>query len=48
MGADYYTTNEHILMPDGKTTGSGEIYGYYVITRQYYQRYPLPPPNTNG
>jgi beta-glucosidase len=42
MGTDYYMTNEHILKPDGNTIGSGEIYGYYVITRQYYDRYRLP------
>ncbi len=42
MGTDYYTTNEHILKPDGTTIGAGEIYGYYVITRQYFDRYRLP------
>jgi beta-glucosidase/6-phospho-beta-glucosidase/beta-galactosidase len=42
MGTDYYVTNEHILRPRGRTVGSGEIYGYYVITRQYYDRYRVP------
>ena len=42
MGTDYYITNEHILMPDGTTIGAGEVYGYYVITRQYYERYRIP------
>jgi hypothetical protein len=42
MGTDYYITNEHILREDGTTIGSGEIYGYYVITRQYFDRYRLP------
>lgn len=42
MGTDYYVTNEHVLQRDGKTIGSGEIYGYYVITRQYYDRYRVP------
>jgi len=42
MGTDYYITNEHVLNPDGRTTGSGDIYGYYVITRQYYDRYRVP------
>jgi beta-glucosidase/6-phospho-beta-glucosidase/beta-galactosidase len=42
MGTDYYITNEHILRPDGKTVGAGEVYGYYVITRQYYERYRVP------
>jgi hypothetical protein len=42
MGTDYYITNEHIIRDDGTTIGAGEIYGYYVITRQYYERYHLP------
>jgi beta-glucosidase/6-phospho-beta-glucosidase/beta-galactosidase len=42
MGNDYYVTNEHLVYPDGKTEPSGEIFGYYVITHQYYSRYRLP------
>ncbi len=42
MGNDYYVTNEHLVHEDGRVTGSGEVFGYYVITRQYYQRYRLP------
>jgi len=42
LGTDYYVTNEHVLLRDGRTIGSGDIYGYYVITRQYYERYRLP------
>lgn len=42
MGNDYYVTNEHLVYPDGMTQASGEIFGYYVITRQYYDRYRLP------
>ncbi len=42
MGNDYYVTNEHIVHPDGRTQASGEIFGYYVITYQYYRRYRLP------
>jgi len=42
MGNDYYITNEHLVHPDGKTQASGEIFGYYVITNQYYKRYRLP------
>jgi beta-glucosidase/6-phospho-beta-glucosidase/beta-galactosidase len=43
MGNDYYVTNEH-MVPPGKApiTMSGEIFGYYVITEQYYERYHLP------
>src|SRR5690606_17686987 len=42
MGTDYYITNEHIIKTDGKSIGAGDVYGYYVITRQYYDRYHLP------
>lgn len=42
MGNDYYVTNEHVVYADGRTEGSGEIFGYYVITHQYYNRYKLP------
>ncbi len=42
MGNDYYVTNEHIVHPDGSTEASGEIFGYYVITKQYFNRYKLP------
>jgi beta-glucosidase/6-phospho-beta-glucosidase/beta-galactosidase len=42
MGNDYYVTNEHLVHPDGSTQASGEIFGYYVITSQYYRRYKLP------
>src|SRR4029079_8529214 len=39
---DYYVTNEHLLKPDGTTVSSGEFFGYYVIAKQYYERYSLP------
>jgi beta-glucosidase/6-phospho-beta-glucosidase/beta-galactosidase len=42
MGNDYYVTNEHVVYPDGRTEAAGEIFGYYVITHQYYNRYKLP------
>lgn len=42
MGTDYYVTNEHLLKPDGNTIPSGEFFGYYVIAKQYYDRYGLP------
>ena len=42
MGTDYYITNEHVLKPDGRSIGAGDVYGYYVITRQYYDRYRIP------
>jgi beta-glucosidase/6-phospho-beta-glucosidase/beta-galactosidase len=42
MGNDYYQTNEHLVAGDGDTRPSGEIFGYAVITHQYYNRYRLP------
>jgi beta-glucosidase/6-phospho-beta-glucosidase/beta-galactosidase len=42
MGNDYYQTNEHHVSADGSTGASGEIFGYAVITHQYYNRYRLP------
>ncbi|MFC5477974.1 family 1 glycosylhydrolase [Massilia suwonensis] len=42
MGNDYYQTNEHHVAADGTTKASGEIFGYAVITHQYYNRYRLP------
>ncbi|HZT41984.1 MAG TPA: family 1 glycosylhydrolase [Chthonomonadaceae bacterium] len=42
MGNDYYVANEHMLLSDGRTVFAGEIFGYYVITHEYYDRYNLP------
>lgn len=42
MGNDYYSSNEHLVHETGPVQPSGEIFGYYVITRQYYERYHLP------
>ena len=42
MGNDYYVTNEHLVATNGPVRPAGEIFGYYVITRQYYDRYHLP------
>ncbi|MBY0507758.1 MAG: family 1 glycosylhydrolase [Bryobacteraceae bacterium] len=42
MGNDYYVSNEHLVERDGRISPSGEIFGYYVITRQYYDRFHLP------
>ncbi|RJG15005.1 family 1 glycosylhydrolase [Massilia cavernae] len=41
MGNDYYATNERIVYPDGNMFVC-EMFGYYVITKQYYDRYGLP------
>jgi len=42
MGNDYYITNEHRVAADGSTRAAGEVFGYHVITSQYYDRYKLP------
>ena len=42
MGNDYYITNEHLVDERGEIAPSGEIFGYYVITHQYFSRYRLP------
>lgn len=42
MGNDYYQTNEHLVSGNGDTKPAGEIFGYAVITHQYYNRYRLP------
>jgi beta-glucosidase/6-phospho-beta-glucosidase/beta-galactosidase len=42
MGTDYYITNEHVIRDDGTTISAGDVYGYYVITRQYFDRYRMP------
>jgi beta-glucosidase len=42
MGNDYYATNEHVVPEEGPFRPSGEILGYYLITKEYYDRYHLP------
>lgn len=42
MGNDYYVTNEHRVSADGSTRAAGEIFGYHVITSEYYDRYKIP------
>jgi beta-glucosidase/6-phospho-beta-glucosidase/beta-galactosidase len=42
MGTDYYVTNEHLVHADGTISDAGDLFGYYVLTRQYFSRYRLP------
>jgi beta-glucosidase/6-phospho-beta-glucosidase/beta-galactosidase len=42
MGNDYYVTNEHRVTEGGSMHASGEVFGYALITWQYYDRYRLP------
>ena len=42
LGTDYYRTNEQLVHPDGRTQSAGEVFGYYVVMKDYEQRYHLP------
>ena len=42
MGNDYYGRNERILLPDGSTCSGEDVFGWYLITRKYYERYHKP------
>jgi beta-glucosidase/6-phospho-beta-glucosidase/beta-galactosidase len=42
LGVDYYKSNEKLINSDGKPENLGELFGWYVITSQYYQRYKRP------
>ncbi|MBI3974459.1 MAG: glycoside hydrolase family 1 protein [Chloroflexi bacterium] len=42
MGNDYYVTNEHMVMHDGSIRAPGEVFGWYLVTREYYERYHRP------
>jgi beta-glucosidase/6-phospho-beta-glucosidase/beta-galactosidase len=42
MGNDFYERNEQIVKSGGPIEPTGEVYGWYMITRQYYERYRRP------
>ena len=42
LGVDYYEWNEKLINSDGKPENLGELFGWYVITSQYYDRYKRP------
>lgn len=42
MGNDYYAANERILQHDGTVSHVGEVFGWYLVTREYYERYRKP------
>jgi hypothetical protein len=42
MGNDYYITNERLVSRTGRLSHAGEVFGFYVIARQYFDRYHLP------
>lgn len=42
LGIDYYEWNEKLIDGDGRSRALGELFGWYVIASQYYERYRLP------
>ncbi len=42
MGNDYYGRNEQIILPDGSYCNATDVYGWYQITKEYYDRYKKP------
>ncbi len=39
LGVDYYEWNEKLIDPSGKVHSLGELFGWYVIASQYWERY---------
>jgi beta-glucosidase/6-phospho-beta-glucosidase/beta-galactosidase len=42
LGIDYYEWNERLIDNHGHIRSLGELFGWYVIAKQYYERYKLP------
>ena len=42
MGNDYYGRNEKIKLPNGSELTSQDVFGWYLITREYFKRYKKP------
>jgi beta-glucosidase/6-phospho-beta-glucosidase/beta-galactosidase len=42
LGLDYYEWNEKLINIDGRPEMLGELFGWYVITKQYFDRYRKP------
>jgi beta-glucosidase/6-phospho-beta-glucosidase/beta-galactosidase len=42
LGIDYYEWNEKLINTECRAEALGELFGWYVITRQYYDRYHRP------
>jgi beta-glucosidase/6-phospho-beta-glucosidase/beta-galactosidase len=42
LGVDYYQWNEKLINSDGRPEALGELFGWYVITSQYHERYRRP------
>lgn len=41
-GNDYYGRNETIRLSNGETISAPDVWGWYLITREYYNRYKKP------
>jgi beta-glucosidase/6-phospho-beta-glucosidase/beta-galactosidase len=42
LGVDYYEWNEKLIDASGDARALGELFGWFVIARQYYERYQRP------
>jgi hypothetical protein len=42
LGIDFYEWNEKLITSDRRAEALGELFGWYVITKQYYDRYRRP------
>jgi hypothetical protein len=42
LGLDYYEWNERLVDADGQVRALGELFGWYVIAQQYFERYRRP------
>lgn len=42
LGLDYYEWNEKLINIDGRIEMLGELFGWFVITQQYFRRYRRP------
>ena len=42
LGVDYYLWNEKLIDSDGRPRALGELFGWYVIASQYWDRYRRP------
>lgn len=42
LGVDYYEWNERLIDNDGRARALGELFGWYVIASQYFERYRRP------
>jgi hypothetical protein len=42
LGVDYYVWNEKLIDTAGRAQTLGELFGWYVVAQQYYERYRRP------